>query len=41
MRVRECVCVCVDECNIRTKIHRYVKTRSGKVNVIATLINEA
>ena len=41
VRVRECVCVCVGECNIRTKIHRYVKTRSGKVDVIATLTNVA
>ena len=34
------MCVCVGEYNIRIKIHSYVKTRSGKVNVIATLTNE-
>ena len=39
--VRVCVCVCVGECNIRTKIHRYVKARSGKVDVKATLTNVA
>ena len=42
-RVRVCVCVCVrgcvGECNIRTQVR--VKTRSDKVHVIATLINEA
>ena len=33
--------MCVGECNIRTKIHSYVKTRSGKIHGIATLTNEA
>ena len=36
-----CVCVYVGECSIRTEIHGYVKTRSGKVHGIATLTNEA
>ena len=41
--LRECVCVCVrvGECNIRTQIHSYVKTRSGKIDGMATLTNEA